>query len=114
MSTHAELSAAITAVGYIDTGKHTCLTPGCSNLRDHRAILAGVSGSMAECQFCIEKRMGEPLENLIERKIAINKKIEHGDLKCDVCGARNARPVPGEGQNLCAKHNHRRGINRWS
>lgn len=112
MSTIPEISAAIISRGYVDAGHYACVY--CGNLLDADAIHVGVQGCMVECAACIEKRVGMSVAEAIRRTNDYNARIARGELNCDICGCPGARPVPGEGQNLCETHNWRRGLNRWS
>jgi hypothetical protein len=79
------------------------------------AVDAGLMGCRVTCeQHLREYFKNQTLEEAIAQKIEYTRKINAGELICDVCGAKGARPCPGEGQTLCNKCNTRKGINRWS
>jgi hypothetical protein len=87
----------------------------CRNPLYQPAIKVGLMGCMVNCeQHLREYFKNQTLEEAIDHKVEYTHKIRAGELICDVCGAKGARPCPGEGQNLCNKCNDREGINRWS
>lgn len=86
----------------------------CERLIDIESYSSGAMGSKALCRFHLEQRHGMPLDEIVQRERNWNEMVARGDLLCDICGARNARWVAGEGQALCEEHNYRQGINRYS
>lgn len=112
-NTTENVISAIKSRGYMAAEKHHHCTE-CDELLNADAIAHGLMGCMVMGTNCLTKYYKKPITEVIAQKIAYDKLVANGDLVCDVCGCRGARPCPGEGQNLCETHNTRRGINRWS
>ena len=86
----------------------------CNQPLDDEARMYHLMGCEVQCRTHIEQQGKKTLDEIIDQRVRFAGVVACGKLICDVCGRSGARPVPGEGQNLCNDHNYRIGINRWS
>src|SRR4030042_4292554 len=101
-NTTENVIAAIKSRGYMAAEKHHHCS--CGELLNVDAIIHGLMGCMVMGTDCLTRYFGKPIDEVIAHKMAHDKFVADGGLKCAVCGKSGAAHYSGEGQAYCTKH----------